>query len=108
MVCDNRSHLQLTAELLFMGQLIDSNERWEFYNAEHFERPSKQELRDIKGIIIPSSNFKIKNKVPRDENVIKQFVKRGNNAGDGAQSELGIESSRGSADTPRDLAALNK
>jgi hypothetical protein len=43
-VCDNRSHLEMTDELLFMGQLIDSDERWEFYQAENFERPSKEEL----------------------------------------------------------------
>jgi len=55
MVCDNRSHLELTDELLFMGQLVDSDEKWEFYKAENFERPSKEELRCLKAIIIPSS-----------------------------------------------------
>ena len=76
MICDNRSHLNQTAEILFMGQLIGNNERWEFYNAEHFQRPSKKELIDIKGIIIPSSNYKIKNKVQKDESFIKEMVKQ--------------------------------
>ena len=75
MICDNRPHLQMTAEIMFMGQLIDSNETWEFYNAENFERPSKKELANLKGIIIPSSNHKIKNKVPKDESFIKEMVK---------------------------------
>ena len=26
--CDNRAHLEYTAELNFMGQLVDSNENW--------------------------------------------------------------------------------
>lgn len=76
MICDNRSYLNKTAEILFMGQLIASNESWEFYNAENFERPSKKELRDLKGIIIPSSHYKIKNKVPKDESFIKQMIKQ--------------------------------
>jgi hypothetical protein len=66
----------MTAELLFMGQMIDSDERWEFYKAEQFERPSKEELKTLKGIIIPSSNVTIKNKVPKDENLLKQYLKR--------------------------------
>ena len=71
MLCDNRQHLSKTAELLFMGPLLSSNETWEFYNAEKFERPSTRELKDIKGIIIPSSYHSIKNKVPKDESFIK-------------------------------------
>lgn len=97
-VCDNRSHLELTDELLFMGHLVDSDERWEFYKAENFERPSKEELKTLKGIIIPSSHYAIKNKVPKDENIIKQFLKRGGGANHGG-SELGGESSMGSNDT---------
>jgi hypothetical protein len=59
--CDNRPHLDYTAELNFMGQLIDSDESWEFYRAEKFERPSKQELKYLKGIIISGSIHVIKN-----------------------------------------------
>ena len=40
-----------------MGQLVDSQERWEFYEAENFDRPSQDELKHLKGIILPSSNF---------------------------------------------------
>jgi hypothetical protein len=36
MVCDNQKHLELSNELLLMGQFIDSDERWEFYSAEDF------------------------------------------------------------------------
>ena len=36
MICDSKSHLELTDELMFMGQLIDSEENWEFYHAEQF------------------------------------------------------------------------
>ena len=78
MICDNRSHLELTAEILFMGQCINNNERWEFYKAENFERPSNKELKDLKGIIIPSSHYKIKNKIPKDENFIKDLIKKRN------------------------------
>ena len=83
-----------------MGHLIDSDERWEFYSAENFERPSTEELRYIKGIIIPSSNQFIKNKVPKDENIIEQFLKRG--MGNPNGSEIALESSVGSSE-PNDL-----
>ena len=88
------------AELLFMGQLIDSQERWEFYEAENFERPCQDELRHLKGIVIPSSNFQIKNKGPRDDNIIKQYVKRQNERtqSNGGQSEIDGRSSIGSTD----------
>mmetsp|Transcript_36933 Transcript_36933/g.56557 ORF Transcript_36933/g.56557 Transcript_36933/m.56557 type:complete len:212 (-) Transcript_36933:1676-2311(-) len=106
--CDNKPHLELTVELLFMGQLIDSDERWEFYKAENFERPSNAELKYLKGIIIPSSSSPIKNKVPKDENLIKQFLKRGGNNMNN-QSEIGLESSLGSdSGTNFDFASLNK
>ena len=59
--CDNRPHLQYSAELLFMGQLVDSDERWEFYSAINIEKPSKEELKYLKGIIISSSNQTVKN-----------------------------------------------
>lgn len=55
MVCDNQKHLELSNELLLMGQFIDSNENWEFYHAEDFQRPSKEELKYMKGLIIGSS-----------------------------------------------------
>ena len=91
-ICDNRPHLKKTAELLFMGQLVGSNERWEFYNAEKFERPSKRELKDLKGIIIPSSDYKIKNKVPKEDSFVKEMLKTRKEKGD--KSDLGHESSR--------------
>ena len=75
MICDNRPHLHMTAEIMFMGQLIGSHETWEFYNAENFERPSTKELKNLKAIIVPGSNYKIKNKIPKDESFIKQMVK---------------------------------
>jgi hypothetical protein len=99
--CDNRSHLELTEELLFMGHLIDPDERWEFYKAENFERPSKEELRHLKAIIIPSSHHSIKNKVPKDENIIKQFLKRG--TGNDTGSQLDNESSVGGSEVGFDI-----
>jgi len=97
----------MTDELLWMGQLVDSDERWEFYQAENFERPSKEELKYMKGIIIPSSHHMIKNKVARDENIIKQFVKRGGGQHAGG-SELGGESSFGGSSDPNDINSLGK
>lgn len=85
--------MMLATKLLFMGQMIDSDENWEFYSAYDFEKPSREEIKYLKGIIIPSSNMTIKNKVPKDETILKQFIKKGK---DGA-SEAGLESSRGSS-----------
>jgi hypothetical protein len=48
--------LEYTAELNFMGQLVDSDENWEYYKAQNQEKPSKYELKYLKGIIISSSS----------------------------------------------------
>lgn len=104
-VCDDRPHMELCTELMFMGNLIDSDERWEFYKAQDFEKPSKQELKYLKGIILPNSEHSIKNKVPKDENVIKQFVKRGGNANG---SEMGLESSFNGSNDLNDMNQLSK
>jgi len=76
-----------------MGQLVDSDERWEFYKAQDFERPSKEELKYLKGIIIPSSDQQIKNKELKDKNLIKDILKRERAEIGGQQSEFGIDSS---------------
>lgn len=111
MVCDNQKHLEMANELLFMGSLVDSKESWEFYHAEQFQRPSREELKQLKGIIIgSSSSFSqlkpkghiIKNKVPRDNNILKQFVKRGaHGASEQDNSSVG-------ASTIGDMASLNQ
>ena len=59
--CDNRAHLDYTAELNFMGQLVDSEENWQFYRAEKLEKPSQGELKYLKGIVISGSIHSIKN-----------------------------------------------
>lgn len=59
----------------------------------------------LKGIIIPNSNCTIKNKVPRDENVIKLFLKRGINTGG---SEFGGESSLNGSNDMNDMNQLSK
>ena len=73
-----------------MGQFIDSDERWEFYSAEDFQRPSKHELKYMKGIIIGSSisftsqkpkGHVIKNKEPKDANILKQIAKKETSGG---------------------------
>ena len=46
---------------------MDTDDDWRFYKAKNFERPSAQELKDVKGIIISYSCYKIKNKVAKDE-----------------------------------------
>jgi GMP synthase-like glutamine amidotransferase len=47
--------VKLSYEVLFMGHLVDSNERWTFYKAYDFEFPSAEELRRLKGIVLPGS-----------------------------------------------------
>ena len=96
MVCDDQMHLQYVEELLLMGQLYDNDERWEFYNAKNFERPSKKELLDCKAIIIGYSSHKIKNKVPRDDSIIKKLTMKKIVDTDPNKSEGGHESSNGS------------
>ena len=93
MVCDQTPHLEYTAELNFMGQLLDSEERWEYYNAINFQRPSKKELLHLKGIIIPSSSHNILNMVPRDDNIVKQFLKKGMQGSNMDQSDVDMKSS---------------
>ena len=112
MVCDNQKHLDLSNELLFLGSLVDSNENWEFYHAEQFQRPSRKELQQLKGIIIgSSSSFSqmkpkghiIKNKIPKDDTILKQFVKRGGN-----HSEIDDRSSVGASTIGADMVSLNQ
>ena len=55
MVYDKEPCFDLSDELLFMGQLLDSDEHWQFYKAEKYERPSNDELKHLKAIIFPGS-----------------------------------------------------
>lgn len=59
-----------------MGQLIDNDEKWQFYKAENCERPSNTELKYLKGIIISGSELSIKNtkKKEDDEKIFKKFL----------------------------------
>lgn len=76
---------------------MDTDDDWRFYKAKNFERPSAQELKDVKGIIISYSCYKIKNKVAKDESLIKQLAKKA--PGDEMnKSENGRDSSLGSID----------
>ena len=76
MTCDNRPSLEYSAQLLFMGQFIDSDEKWQFYRAESCERPSNVELKYLKGIIISNSDETIKNtkKKENDEKIFKKYL----------------------------------
>jgi hypothetical protein len=56
---------------------MDVDDDWRFYKAKQFERPSSFELKNMKGIIISYSSHKIKNKVAKDESLIKQLAKKG-------------------------------
>lgn len=100
-----------------MGQMIDTDERWEFYKAQNFERPSKRELKYLKGIIIPSCSppynpdpsrpkeqHVIKNKEPKDPNILKQAMKRG--IGTSERSESEMASSVGASSEERGLSDL--
>ena len=57
-----------------MGHLLDSDENWLFYKAEKYERPSEDELKNLKGIIFPGSQYGIKKKLPIDDKVIKNLI----------------------------------
>ena len=76
MICDSRPQLENSAELLYMGQLIDNDEKWQFYKAENCERPSNTELKYLKGIIISGSELSIKNtkKKEDDEKIFKKCL----------------------------------
>jgi GMP synthase-like glutamine amidotransferase len=45
--------------MLFMGQMVDSNEKWAFYKAYDLEFPSSEELKHMKGIILPGSKHAV-------------------------------------------------
>lgn len=74
-LADEREIVQLTYEMLFMGQCLDSGERWAVYKAFDFEFPSAEELKHLKGIIFPGS----KNAVYDENNAwifpLKKLVK---------------------------------
>jgi hypothetical protein len=106
LVTDDKDYMEMATELLFLGHFIDSDERWEFFKSANFGMPSKDDLKYLKGIIIPSSNCQIKNKVAKDEDIIKQFLKRG--IGNANESEAGIESSVGGSSDINDLNQLSK
>ena len=74
-----------------MGQLVDSDERWEFYSAINIEKPSKEELKYLKGIIISSSNQTVKNAKlkEKDEAIYKRFIKKTGPPSNNTQSEMG-------------------
>lgn len=105
MVCDDLPHLRNNIELSLLGQLVDSEERWEFYNALNFERPSNMELTDVKGVIIGYSSHRIKNKVPKDLSFLKAMTKKVENDD---KSEGARESSNGSVNDGTDLDMLQR
>ena len=101
MMCDDLIHLRNNIELSLMGQLVDSNERWEFYNAINLERPSDAELVDIKAIMIGYSSHRIKNKVPKDLSFLKAMTKHVTEGDD--KSDAKPESSTGSVNEGTDV-----
>lgn len=76
LLCDEREHVQLSYEVLFMGQLIDSNEKWRAYKAYDFEFPSSEELKHLKGVIIPGSKHGINDHQNDWLEPLKALVKR--------------------------------
>lgn len=58
MLCDDRDHVKYTVEALFGGSLFEgTKERWGFYKAYDLEFPSDEELRHLKGFIIPGAKY---------------------------------------------------
>jgi hypothetical protein len=56
MLCDERDHVKYSIEGLFAGTLFEgSKERWGYYKAYDLEFPSDEELKHMKGLIIPGS-----------------------------------------------------
>ena len=109
--CDNTSYLENTAELLCMGQMIDSQEKWQFYRGTNCERPSNKELKYLKGIVISNCDETIKNpkKKEQDDKIFKKYLnaqKRGITNLNITVSEASY-SNLGSSDT-YDIAALAK
>jgi len=59
MSLDERDCCELLVEMLFMGQLVDSNERWAYYKAFEGQFPTEEELVHLKGIIFPGSKHSV-------------------------------------------------
>lgn len=92
-----------------MGQLIDNDEKWQFYRSENCERPSNTELKYLKGIIISGSELSIQNTKKRDddEKIFKKCLiqKQGQNLNTtGSQRSV---SNIGSSDT-YDIVSLQR
>jgi len=58
MLCDERDHVRFSIEALFGGSLFEgSKERWAYYKAYDLEFPSDEELKHMRGFIIPGSKY---------------------------------------------------
>jgi len=56
MLCDEREHVKYAVEATFTGVFTEgSKERWAFYKVYDLEFPSEEELKHLKGLLIPGS-----------------------------------------------------
>lgn len=73
--CDERVHISYNYETLFKGQFIENNESWQFYKAFENELPSEEDLKHLKGIIIPGSHNSAYNEKIEWIGPLKNFLK---------------------------------
>ncbi len=56
---EDLEHHKYKSEANFVGHLIDSEERWAYYKLYDNEQPSLEELKHLKGIVIPGSHHSV-------------------------------------------------
>jgi len=57
LLTDDRDCRKGINEALFMGQLFNSGDQWAFYKPNEYEFPTDEELKTIKGLIVPGSKY---------------------------------------------------
>jgi len=75
MALDDREICEFSAEMLFMGQLVDSNERWAYYKPFEGQFPTAEELAHLKGIVFPGSKHSVYDDSVSWIEPLRKFVK---------------------------------
>lgn len=56
---DDRDHVKYINEAIFAGYFFNPSDKWGHYNVFNKEFPSKEVLKNLKGIVLPGSRFSV-------------------------------------------------
>lgn len=72
---DERDHYKSVYETFFVGNLFDNGDSWKFYKAYDGEFPNDEELKSMKGLVLPGSYRSVYDEIPAIE-PYKQFIRK--------------------------------